>query len=189
MPPHADAEQSAHLHSRFPADMPNNVWNKQLQAMCSPCSANERRSQVQQSRMDREEFRKRRQFQDELLKTWGYKSWKRIDRRNRPLRTKRAWVSFRARCREQEIVRLRCAQGLTFREIAKMLGISHVSAWRRFEWAMENFRLEDEYRTACLREIELKLAEIDRLEPELEKLTVEERENRLQVLGLIPKHN
>jgi DNA-directed RNA polymerase specialized sigma24 family protein len=132
-------------------------------------------------------FREERERTDEYLRTWGYPPFRRDDRRNRPLRTKRATVSFIARQREADIVRLRCTRGLTFREIGKSLGISHVAAWKRFEWAMDTFRQASEYRAKCLREIDERLQRGKAMEATLMHLPPHQREEILTEQGYLPK--
>jgi len=127
-----------------------------------------------------------RDLQNYTLKLWAYKPWKRHDGRNRPLRTKTSGISFRARMREHDIVKLRCVRGLTFRQIGELLGISHVAAWKRYQWFTGSARLEEAYRAKCLREIEWKMNEMERLAPRLSHLPLEER-NRVHIsLGLVP---
>ncbi len=171
--------------------MPVNVFDKKhvkkmWEKWGRPESIQDKRTRNEQLRRELEALKKRQEFQEELLKMWGYKPWKRKDLRKRPLRTKRSWVSLRARVREFDIVRMHMIQGFTFREIGQALGISHVAAWKRYEWAMESFRLEDAYRARCFEEIAWKMGQVDRLEPVLADLPVEERRRRLIGMGLIP---
>jgi len=126
------------------------------------------------------------ELQEHILRTWGYKRWKRPDGRKRPLRLKRALESCRAMVRELEIVKLRCKEGLSFREIGKRLGISHVAAWKRFHRAIKDARAAEEYRAQCVREIEWKMEQRERLEPVIGHLPIRKRREVLRDMGLIP---
>jgi len=167
--------------------MPVNIWDRPKYREWLPPEALRQRKQRERANMEqRDRMRQHRDLQDYTLKLWGYKPWRRHDGRNRPLRTKTSGISFRARMREHDIVKLRCAQGLTFRQIGERLGISHVAAWKRYEWFTESARLEEAYRAKCLREIEWKMNEMERLAPRLSHLPSDER-NRVHVsLGLVP---
>jgi len=110
----------------------------------------ERKKWERESFENLEEAKRRRVWTNELLKELGYKPYKREDRRSRPLRTKRSWVSCRARCRELEIVRLRCCDGLSYREIGERLGISHTAARKRYEWAMQTADESEKHRAAFI---------------------------------------
>lgn len=92
------------------------------------------------------------EMQDALLKAWGYRPYKRKDLRKKPLRDKMHRTSLRARIREAEILALRM-QGLSFRQISPRLGISHVTASKRYWWAMQENLRADDYRIDCLRKI------------------------------------
>jgi hypothetical protein len=54
---------------------------------------------------------------------------------------------------------------MSFREIGNRLGISHVAAWKRFEWLMESFRLEEAYVCRCAWEILRKSGEVEAFQP------------------------
>src|SRR6516162_7956536 len=68
-----------------------------------------------------------RKMQNQLLKDWGV-SYRRKDRRKKPLRDKMGGISLRAREREFKIMQLR-SMNLSFRQIGPQLGISHVAAY------------------------------------------------------------
>jgi len=74
--------------------------------------------------------------QDLLLRAWGFKPYQRVDKRNLHLRRKLSGLTMRARFRELQVFRYR-QQRLSFRQIGQRLGISHVAAYKRFWWAMQ----------------------------------------------------
>src|SRR5215469_13250445 len=90
-----------------------------------------------------------REMQNELLKAWGF-SYKRKDRRKKPLRDKMSGISMRARDRELKILQLREEMNLSFRQIGAQLGISHVAAYRRYWWAMDESLFGEQRRERCL---------------------------------------
>jgi hypothetical protein len=90
-------------------------------------------------------------MQNELLKAWGF-SYRRKDRRKKPLRDKMGGISLRARDREFKIMQLR-SMNLSFRQIGPQLGISHVAAWKRYWWAMEESLFAEQRRERCVNRI------------------------------------
>jgi hypothetical protein len=89
-----------------------------------------------------------REMQNELLKAWRF-SYRRKDRRKKPLRDKMAGISLRARDRELKILLLR-SMNLSFRQIGAQLGISHVAAYKRYWWAMDESLFSEQRREQCL---------------------------------------
>ena len=89
-----------------------------------------------------------RQMQNELLKAWRL-SYRRKDRRKKPLRDKMRGISLRARDREFKIMQLRSIN-LSFRQIGAQLGISHVAAYKRYWWAMDESLFAEQRREQCL---------------------------------------
>jgi hypothetical protein len=89
-----------------------------------------------------------REMQNELLKAWGF-SYTRKDRRKKPLRDKMGGISLRARDREFKIMQLR-SMNLSFRQIGAQLGISHVAAYKRYWWAMDESLFAEQRRERCL---------------------------------------
>jgi hypothetical protein len=92
-----------------------------------------------------------REMQNELVKAWGF-SYTRKDRRKKPLRDKMGLISLRARDRELKIMELR-SMNLSFRQIGAQLGISHVAAYKRYWWAMDESLFAEQRRAGCLIEI------------------------------------
>src|SRR5262245_24263725 len=92
-----------------------------------------------------------REMQNELLKAWGF-SYTRKDRRKKPLRDKMGGISMRARYRELKIMLLR-DMNLSFRKIGAQLGISHVAAYKRYWWAMDESLFAEQRRARCLNSI------------------------------------
>jgi hypothetical protein len=92
-----------------------------------------------------------REMQNELLKAWGF-SYTRKDRRKKPLRDKMGGISLRARDREFKIMQLRL-MNLSFRQIGAQLGISHVAAYKRYWWAMDESLFAEQRRGRCLNSI------------------------------------
>src|SRR5215470_1884393 len=92
-----------------------------------------------------------REMQNELLKAWGF-SYRRKDRRKKPLRDKMGGISMRARDREFKIMQLR-SMNLSFRQIGAQLGISHVAAWKRYWWAMHEGLFAEQRREGYLNSI------------------------------------
>ena len=92
-----------------------------------------------------------REMQNELLKAWGF-SYRRKDRRKKPLRDKMGGISLRARDREFKIMQLR-SMNLSFRQIGAQLGISHVAAYKRYWWAMDESLFVEQRREGCLNSI------------------------------------
>ena len=92
-----------------------------------------------------------REMQNELLKAWGL-SYRRKDRRKKPLRDKMGGISLRARYRELKIMLLR-EMNLSFRQIGAQLGISHVAAYKRYWWAMDESLFAEQRREQCLNSI------------------------------------
>src|SRR5215471_8033906 len=92
-----------------------------------------------------------REMQDELLKAWGF-SYARKDRRKKPLRDKMGGISLRARDRELQILQLR-EMNLSYRQIGAQLGISHVAAYKRYWWAMDESLFAEQRRGRCLNSI------------------------------------
>jgi len=92
-----------------------------------------------------------REMQNELLKAWGF-SYTRKDRRKKPLRDKMRGISLRARDREFKIMQLR-SMNLSFRQIGAQLGISHVAAYKRYWWAMDESLFAEQCRERCLCQI------------------------------------
>jgi hypothetical protein len=90
-----------------------------------------------------------REMQNELLKAWGFFPYRRKDRRKKPLRDKMRGISMRARDRELKILLLR-AMNRTFRQIGAQLGISHVAAYKRYWWAMDESLFAEQRRERCL---------------------------------------
>ena len=88
------------------------------------------------------------EMQDQLLKAWGL-SYRHKDRRKKPLRDKMAAISLRARDRELKTLQLR-SMNLSFRKIGDHLGISHVAAYKRYWWAMQESLLAEQHREGCL---------------------------------------
>ena len=91
-------------------------------------------------------------MQNELLKAWGF-SCTRKDRRKKPLRDKMGGISLRARDRELKIMLLREEMNLSFRQIGAQLGISHVAAYKRYWWAMDESLFAEQRREGCLNSI------------------------------------
>ena len=89
-----------------------------------------------------------RQMQNELLKAWRL-PYRRKDRRKKPLRDKMGGISLRARDREFKILQLR-SMNLSFRQIGAQLGISHVAAYKRYWWAMDESLFSEQRREQCL---------------------------------------
>ena len=92
-----------------------------------------------------------REMQNELLKAWGL-SYARKDRRKKPLRDKMGGISLRARDRELQIMQLR-SMNCSFRQIGAQLGISHVAAYKRYCWAMDESFFTEQRREGCLGQI------------------------------------
>ena len=92
-----------------------------------------------------------REMQNELLKAWRL-SYRRKDRRKKPLRDKMGGISLRARDRELKILQLR-SKHLSFRQIGAHLGISHVAAYKRYWWAMDESLFAEQRREGCLGQI------------------------------------
>ena len=92
-----------------------------------------------------------REMQNELLKAWGF-SYTRKDRRKKPLRDKMGGISLRARDRELKILQLRSMK-LSFRQIGAQLGISHVAAYKRYWWAMDESLFAEQRREGGLNSI------------------------------------
>ena len=92
-----------------------------------------------------------REMQNKLLKAWGL-SYRRQDRRKKPLRDKMRGISLRARDRELKIMQLRL-MNLSFRQIGAQLGISHVAAYKRYWWAMDESLFAEQRRERCLKSI------------------------------------
>ena len=90
-----------------------------------------------------------REMQDELLKAWVFFPYRRKDRRKKPLRDKMGGISLRARHRELKILLLR-SMNLSFRQIGAQLGISHVAAYKRYWWAMDESLFAEQRRERCL---------------------------------------
>jgi hypothetical protein len=93
-----------------------------------------------------------REMQDDLLKAWGFFPYRRKDRRKKPLRDKMGGISLRARAREFKIMQLRL-MNLSFRQIGAQLGISHVAAYKRYWWAMDESLFAEQRREGCLGQI------------------------------------
>jgi hypothetical protein len=91
-------------------------------------------------------------MQNELLKAWGFFPYRRKDRRKKPLRDKMGGISLRARDREFKILQLR-SKNLSFRQIGDHLGISHVAAYKRYWWAMDESLFAAQRREQCLNSI------------------------------------
>jgi hypothetical protein len=94
-----------------------------------------------------------REMQNELLKAWGFFPYRRKDRRKKPLRDKMGGISLRARDRELKIMLLREEMNLSFRQIGAQLGISHVAAYKRYWWAMDESLFAEQRREGCLIDI------------------------------------
>jgi len=62
-------------------------------------------------------------------------------------------ISLRARDRELKIMLLREEMNLSFRQIGAQLGISHVAAYKRYWWAMDESLLAEQRREQCLNSI------------------------------------
>jgi hypothetical protein len=92
-----------------------------------------------------------REMQNQLLKAWGFR-YTRKDRRKKPLRDKMRGISLRARHRELKIMLLR-ETNLSFRQIGAQLGISHVAAYKRYWWAMDESLFAEQRRERCLNSI------------------------------------
>ena len=92
-----------------------------------------------------------REMQNELLKAWKF-SYTRKDRRKKPLRDKMGGISLRARDRELKIMQLR-SMNLSFRQIGAQLGISHVAAYKRYWWAMDESLFTEQRREQCFNSI------------------------------------
>jgi len=58
-------------------------------------------------------------------------------------------ISLRARDRELKILQLR-EMDLSFRQIGAQLGISHVAAYKRYWWAMDESLFAEQRREQCL---------------------------------------
>jgi hypothetical protein len=93
-----------------------------------------------------------REMQNELLKAWGF-SYARKDRRKKPLRDRMWGISLRARERELKILLLREEMNLSFRQIGAQLGISAVTAPKRYWWAMLESLFAEQRREQCLKSI------------------------------------
>ena len=78
--------------------------------------------------------------------------YRRKDRRKKPLRDKMGGISLRARDREFKIMQLR-SMHLSFRQIGAQLGISHVAAYKRYWWAMDESLFAEQRREGCLHSI------------------------------------
>jgi hypothetical protein len=87
-----------------------------------------------------------------VLEKWGYKPYQTVDGRKRPLRIKMQFVSLRARERELEIMKLR-ESNMSFRAIGLALGISHVTAHKRFWSAVSRCRAERLYQERSLNRV------------------------------------
>src|SRR5215472_2216511 len=87
-------------------------------------------------------------MQNQLLKAWRV-SYTRKDQRKKPLRDKMGGISLRARERELKILQLR-SMNLSFRQIGALLGISHVAAYKRHWWAMDESLFAEQRREQCL---------------------------------------
>jgi hypothetical protein len=87
-----------------------------------------------------------------LLRKWGCKPYRTVDRRKRPLRIAMRFVTLTARVRELEIMKMREAN-MSFRAIGRALGISHVAAYKRFWCARNACRAEQLYQDRSLRSI------------------------------------
>jgi len=61
-------------------------------------------------------------------------------------------ISLRARDRELKIMQLR-SRNLSFRQIGAQLGISHVAAYKRYWWAMDESLFAEQRREGCLHRI------------------------------------
>jgi len=61
-------------------------------------------------------------------------------------------ISLRARDRELKIMQLR-SRNLSFRQIGAQLGISHVAAYKRYWWAMDESLFAEQRREGCLNSI------------------------------------
>ena len=61
-------------------------------------------------------------------------------------------ISLRARDRELKIMQLR-SMNLSFRQIGAQLGISHVAAYKRYWWAMDESLFAKQRRERCLGQI------------------------------------
>ena len=59
-------------------------------------------------------------------------------------------ISLRARDREFKIMQLREEMNLSFRQIGAQLGISHVAAYKRYWWAMDESLFAEQRREQCL---------------------------------------
>jgi hypothetical protein len=92
-----------------------------------------------------------REMQNELLRAWRF-SYTQKDRRKKPLRDKMGGISLRARDRELKIMLLR-SMNRSFRQIGSQLGISHVAAWKRYWWAMDESLFAEQRREGCLGQI------------------------------------
>ena len=62
-------------------------------------------------------------------------------------------ISLRARDREFKIIQLR-SMNLSFRQIGAQLGISHVAAYKRYWWAMDESLFSEQRRERCLCQIQ-----------------------------------
>jgi len=62
-------------------------------------------------------------------------------------------ISLRARDRELKIMLLREEMNLSFRQIGAQLGISHVAAYKRYWWAMDESLFAAQRRQRCLNSI------------------------------------
>ena len=171
--------------------MPRNIWSHSAfgHHLARLTTVERDRLAVREQEVVEESKRERthERFIDAVLRAYGFKPFKREDQRNRPLRTKRSWVSVRARFREGEILTLKIVQGLTFRQIGNRLGISHVAAHKRFHWMLETMSMEAAHRAKCLEEVKWVLAQVDLLEERLAHLPFKERRKLLISMGLIPK--
>src|SRR5215472_13158795 len=90
-------------------------------------------------------------MQNQLLKAWRV-SYTRKDQRKKPLRDKMGGISLRARDREFKILQLR-SMNLSFRHIGAQLGISHVAAYKRYWWAMDESLFAEQRREGYLNSI------------------------------------
>jgi hypothetical protein len=91
------------------------------------------------------------EMQNKLLKARGL-SYRRQDRRKKPLRDGMRGISLRARDRELKIMQL-LSMNFSFRQIGAQLGISHVAAWKRYWWAMDESLFAAQRREQCLKSI------------------------------------
>lgn len=84
--------------------------------------------------------RKRRLPMEALLGFWGGydgPAWK-IDRTPQPLKSRRVGRRFKTSLRRHAVRRLKL-EGKSFREIGRMLEISHVAAWKLWNQVFDDF--------------------------------------------------